>query len=49
MSTTPNSKTSGTAEKAKFKVATLVGATIVVILFVDRFSSAIAGSGAARL
>jgi hypothetical protein len=48
MSTTPNSKTSGTAEKARFKVATLVGATIVVILFVDRFSAAIAGSGAVR-
>jgi hypothetical protein len=40
---------SGTAAKARFKVATLVGSTIVVILLVDRFSAAIAGSGAARL
>jgi ethanolamine utilization microcompartment shell protein EutS len=41
--------TSGTAAKARFNVATLVGATNVVILFMDRFSAAIAGSGAARL
>jgi hypothetical protein len=30
------------AEKARFKIATLVGATIVVILLVNRCSSAIA-------
>jgi hypothetical protein len=48
MSTIPTTKTSGTAAKARFNVATLVGATIVVILLVDRFSAAIAGSDAAR-
>jgi hypothetical protein len=45
----PLETTSSTAVKARFNVATLVGATIVMILFVDRFSAAIAGSGAARL
>jgi hypothetical protein len=45
----PLETTSGTAAKDRFNVATLVGATSVVIFLVDRFSAAIAGSGAASL